>query len=190
MFPAVVGQGNRLRGQFGSVEKEPVRLAGIHGLPGDGDVVNGLPVAVVDFVALPAFRQTRGQTQLIAFEVHAEQVTVSGNGSNQAPVIPSPIRLTIAEGDAAPQTASINPASPQQQMWQPAPHRPAGIATTAGAIAPASSLIVADGLQPWSPSATGDEQATASEVEEVAQRFASACRDHGIRLAGIDVAGF
>src|ERR1039458_3688529 len=36
-------------------------------------MINGLPVAVVDFIGRPAFRQTGSQTQLISREVHAQQ---------------------------------------------------------------------------------------------------------------------
>ena len=60
MLAAVVHQRDRFPGQFLSVEGELVRVGRISDEPGDGDVINGLPVAVVDFVGRPAFRGREG----------------------------------------------------------------------------------------------------------------------------------
>jgi hypothetical protein len=59
MLAAVVHQGNRFHGKFYSVEKELIRFACIRGKPGDGDVINSLPVAVMDFIGRPAFRKKK-----------------------------------------------------------------------------------------------------------------------------------
>src|SRR5665811_206634 len=73
MLTAVVHQGNRFPGQFLSVEGELICAGRISGEPADRYMINGLPVAVVDFAGRPTFRQTGSQTQLISREVHAQQ---------------------------------------------------------------------------------------------------------------------
>src|ERR1035437_7569119 len=80
MLTAVVHQGDRFHGKFFSVEKELICAGRISREPADRYMINGLPVAVVDFVGRPAFRQTGSQTQLISREVHAQQ------GFDQQPI--------------------------------------------------------------------------------------------------------
>ena len=54
MLTAVVHQGDRFHGQFFSVEKELIRVGRISREPADRYMINGLPVAVVDFAGRPA----------------------------------------------------------------------------------------------------------------------------------------
>jgi hypothetical protein len=54
MLTAVVHQGDRFHGKFFSVEKELICAGRISREPADRYMINGLPVAVVDFVGRPA----------------------------------------------------------------------------------------------------------------------------------------
>ena len=49
--------------------QSPVAL----GVPGDGDVINRVPVAIVNLVGRPACRKARNQTQLISLQFHAQK---------------------------------------------------------------------------------------------------------------------
>ena len=73
MLMAIVPEGNCLSGQLPTIEREQTGVGRISGEPGDGDVKNRLPVAVVDFEGRPRSRQTGCQPQAVAFQVHAQQ---------------------------------------------------------------------------------------------------------------------
>ena len=73
MFAAVVPEGNCLSRYLLSIERKQGRIGRIGGEPRDGDVVEGLPVAVTKFEGGPGFRHLGGQPQLIPLEVYAKQ---------------------------------------------------------------------------------------------------------------------
>jgi len=56
MLMAIVPEGNGASGYFLSIEGEQIRVGRIGGESGDGDVINRLPAAVVDFAGGPRFR--------------------------------------------------------------------------------------------------------------------------------------
>ena len=57
VLTAVVHQGDCWRGKFFSVEKELVHIDRTSREPGDADVIDGLPVAVMNFAGGPVFRK-------------------------------------------------------------------------------------------------------------------------------------
>ena len=57
MHLLVVNQWNRFHGNFFAIKPELSLIFRIRFKPGDSDVINGLPKAVVDFVGRPVFRQ-------------------------------------------------------------------------------------------------------------------------------------
>src|SRR5438067_562444 len=67
----IVCQGNRLFGQGLTVEGQ--FTSSVCGQTVDRDVINGLPVAIMNLVAGPACRKTRSDSQAIALEMDAEQ---------------------------------------------------------------------------------------------------------------------
>ena len=65
MLAVIICQGNGFHRQFFAIEKELIYLGSIGCQAADGDVINGLAVAVMDFIRRPTLRQTRSQPQLI-----------------------------------------------------------------------------------------------------------------------------
>ncbi len=71
--PAGRPAGDGLDGHCLSIQLEPPRALRPRGPSRDGGVVNRPPVAVVDAVGRPRFRQPRLRPQLVADKVHAQQ---------------------------------------------------------------------------------------------------------------------
>ena len=61
MLNVVICQWERFNGKVLSIKGEQVRAGRICGEPADGNVINRLPVAVVDFKGRPRFRHTGGK---------------------------------------------------------------------------------------------------------------------------------
>lgn len=121
--------------------------------------------------------------------VNAERVEVSGPGHQATAARPLPPSLAQSPEFAA-QPITSSASTPSRRSHRPgASPRPVAPVSTTQRTVLASNLVPQDALPPWSPQVSGDEEATANEVEELAGRFAQACRDYGIKLAGIDIAG-
>ena len=71
MLDVIVCQGDRFVGQGLTVEEEFTSVVG--GQTVDCDVINGLSVAIMNLVAVPACRKTRSDSQAVALERNAKQ---------------------------------------------------------------------------------------------------------------------
>src|ERR1039458_5858335 len=80
---AIVEEGNCLPGYCLPVNREQIFAGRISGEADDGDVIDRLPVAVVDLETCPSLRHAGGQAQLSALQVRAQQ------GFDQQPVHPA-----------------------------------------------------------------------------------------------------
>lgn len=129
-----------------------------------------------------------GTVSTITVNAQRGEVSQGGTSCIDAPSVPlSPAAPTEQDKSASPGLAT-NQSSSRRLRHPVAPPQPSAATSTTQTVAQASSSLAA-ALPPWSPAVTGDAAAVASEVEDVTRRFAAACRDHSIRLAGIDVAG-
>ncbi len=69
---AVVDQGDEIVGLFGAVQRQAAD-GGVGAVVVDGDVIEGLAIAVVDLELGPIGGQARGDAQLVDFDVQAQQ---------------------------------------------------------------------------------------------------------------------
>lgn len=72
MLALVVMERNSRASNLLAIEEEPTFSMRVGGRPRDGDVINGFPVAIMDFVRRPGFRQARRQSQFFALEICAQ----------------------------------------------------------------------------------------------------------------------
>ena len=92
MLFAIVTQGQVCSREFLSIEGEQVNAGRISGVPGDGDVIHRLPIAVVDLAGIPCPRQSGIEPKLIADQVDRENRQQQRDTGIQADPVLAPRR--------------------------------------------------------------------------------------------------